>query len=169
MRTKKKTAEQKQKQPEIREISPVDGYGCLWRKRFLEKICKCASFSPLFTVIASSNRKNWFGFGLTVSGQGREGWYSALISTCHFSLSWVNILHCFRRHRVDSVSVTWWNGGINLYVGFESWKFFALKVRGQLICRLPYTQEYTESTRSWVVDFQLKGGVVWWNFYNSQS
>ena len=40
MRSKKKTVEQKkQKQPEIREVSPVDGYGCLWRKRFLEKIC----------------------------------------------------------------------------------------------------------------------------------
>jgi len=27
----------KQKQPEIREVSPVDGRGCLWRKRFLER------------------------------------------------------------------------------------------------------------------------------------
>ena len=41
MRIKKKTVEQnkKQKQPEICEISPVDGYGCLSWKRFLEKIC----------------------------------------------------------------------------------------------------------------------------------
>ena len=41
MKTKKKKplSKTKQKQTEIREISPVDGRGCLWRKRFLEKIC----------------------------------------------------------------------------------------------------------------------------------
>ena len=43
MTTKKKKplSKTKQKQPEIREISPVDGHGCLWMKRFLAKICTC--------------------------------------------------------------------------------------------------------------------------------
>ena len=36
---RKPLSKRKQKQPEIREVCPVDGYGCLWRKRFLEKIC----------------------------------------------------------------------------------------------------------------------------------
>ena len=36
---KNRRAREKQKQPEIREVSPVDGYGCLWRKRFFWKRC----------------------------------------------------------------------------------------------------------------------------------
>jgi len=40
MRKKKnRWAREKQKQPEVREISLVDGCRCLWRKRCFEKIC----------------------------------------------------------------------------------------------------------------------------------
>ena len=37
MRTKKPLSKRKQKHPEIREVSPVDGCGCLWWKRFFWK------------------------------------------------------------------------------------------------------------------------------------
>jgi len=39
MRTKKETIQQdkKQKEPEVHEVSPADGCGCLWWKRFFGK------------------------------------------------------------------------------------------------------------------------------------
>jgi len=57
MRTRKEKplSKRKQKRPEVREVSPVDGCSCLWCKRFLEQqstVLQISSFFFFFITVS---------------------------------------------------------------------------------------------------------------------